>query len=194
MHKFEIYARDILPRKIDMEDKKFWVKYGKKLEDKFLEIIVPEIKYKKNGIYISRDIKLNHSKKRSPYSIDFLFNNRKADLKTQLTPFFSLERYCDMNPSFSATFNKKDYERYKIHYKNSIIIFHMCWIELEGFGKKITPIHGVWMVPFNKLQREIENGSAAYHAYGKRVDDKKGNSKGSYYFDIREMIEVWRYR
>jgi hypothetical protein len=168
------------------------------LNMKFLEIIVPEMKWK-DGKPIK--IEWNPSKKKSPFSIDYLFHGRKSDLKTQVTPFFTLEKFCGMNPSYSATFNNKDYDRYnthKLHEKMGFIIFHICWIDFDGYGEKfnvdIEPIHGIWVAPFKTLKEKIESGNIYYHEYKERVGDKKGNSRGSYYFDIREMTELWRYR
>lgn len=170
--------------KFNTEDKQTWCKEGEKLEKAFVEEIVPKL-----GL----DIGINPQKRADPYVIDLIdrTNNRFADLKSQNTPFFSSGRYVypkngqNYDPAYTMTFNKKDYERYKVLYPDCDIYVCINWTQLEYGDKKVNFVNGVWRAHFYAMAQAIENGDVILHEYIHRKNDDK-NAKSSYLFDLRD--------
>ncbi|MDY7224513.1 cold shock domain-containing protein [Halalkalibacterium halodurans] len=158
------------------EDKFAWCKEGERLEEAFVKNIVPKI---------NRKLKIHPDKKNDPTTID-LYNietKQKADLKTQNTPFFTSSRY-GYDPKYTVTFNRKDYERYKKLYPEVIIYWYVNWQQLIWKTIKVTPLEGVWEIPFSIMARYIENNKVPLHTYLNRINDDI-NAKDSYLFDLR---------
>lgn len=86
-----------------------WYIWGESEENDFVKHIVPKL-----GI----DLRINSEKAQNPWEIDLFdyTHNRYADLKVQNTPFFTAGRYMyggmPYNPTYTVTFNRKDYENY----------------------------------------------------------------------------------
>ena len=169
------------------EDRQKWYEWGEEAESDFIAKIVPQI---------GDDIRINPNKDRCAWAID-LYNytlNRPADLKTQNTPFFTASKYkykgttCD--PTYSITFNRKDYNNYKAHYSDCDIYFWIHWKQLKYENKVVEEIYGVWMGNFSKMAECIESGSAPLHIYKHRRDDDY-NSKDSYIFNLLDK-EVFK--
>lgn len=169
----------------DTEDKEHWCKHGEKIEDYFLENIVPLLPY---------DIIKNPEKVDNPYLPDFSLNGNLCDLKAQNTPFFKADDFYGIDPKYAVSFNHKDYRNYIRNYPNIGIFFFINWTTLEmDFGHRICrvePLIGVWMIGIKKIHSMIDDLPS--HSYQKRVNDKKGNAKNSYGLDLRNLECVWR--
>ena len=132
---------------------------GEELEEAFIREIVPKI----NGLTLT----IHPDKRFNPMSID-LYNpitGLVADLKTQNTPFFTAvsgpfvspynnESY---DPTYTVTFNRKDYERYQDLYPDAYIYWCVNWQQLQWKNLTVDPLEGVWEVPFKDLATSIEN-------------------------------------
>ncbi|AFS77875.1 cold-shock domain-containing protein [Gottschalkia acidurici 9a] len=162
----------------DVEDKGYWCKKGSKLEEEFVKEIVPKLK---------TNIIINPEKVKNPKVIDLLNLdlNRKADLKTQETPFFTAYRY-GYNPQYTVTFNHKDYINYKKNYPNVIIYWWVNWKQLSLRKFSVDPLYGVWEIEFKFMLEKIQKGEAPLHKYKQRVDDPI-NATESYLFDLNSF-------
>ena len=162
------------------EDRSKWYIWGEDEEAAFIRLIVPQI---------NLDIRKNPAKERCSWAIDLFdyTNHRPADLKTQNTPFFTVSKYkykgvrCD--PTYSVTFNRKDYENYKRNCPNCVIYFWVHWTQLKYKGITVSKINGVWRGDFSKMAKCIESGSAPLHPYIHRKDDDH-NAKDSFVFNL----------
>lgn len=129
--------------------------------------------------------------------IDLIDNTHHclADLKTQNTPFFTcgkyhygLKRY---NPSYTVTFNKKDYEHYRDQYPDCEIFFWINWTQTEYSQIKVEAVKGVWVAKFAVMAKMIEEGKVVLHSYLHRKDDDH-NAKDSYLFDLNDKTVFLR--
>ncbi|MCK8142480.1 hypothetical protein MW871_11310 [Flavobacterium sp. I-SCBP12n] len=161
----------------DLQNKILWCKDGEKIEEAFVN------KYgNKLGLII------NPEKNTNPYAPDLLKDNTLiADLKTQNTPFFKAKDLYGIDPTYAVVFNRKDAERYWKHYKQIIIYFWVEWQSVKfvmgNTKKEVEFINGVWSINFLDLVELLK--VAPEHIYQQRIDDKKGNAKGSFVLDIR---------
>lgn len=162
------------------EDRKLWYEWGSNKEDVFVEEVAP---------MLGLDIIINPEKLTNPTVIDLYDrkNNVYCDLKVQDTPFFTAHRYKYLgayyNPTYTVTFNQKDYENYKTNYDNPYIFFWVNWQQLEGYGTTVEPINGIWRASFNDMALAIEKGKVHLHNYIHRVNDDF-NAKNSYLFSL----------
>lgn len=168
------------------EDKEWWVReYGEEYEKYFVENIAARLKI---------PIRINPEKATNIYAPDLIKTGRNrslVDLKCQSTPFFKAEILYGFDPSFTVTFNKKDYDRYKGLYPDISVIFWVHWSThrwLDRYGKIYTvqPVSGVWWCKLEDITGQIEN-EAPLHEYGRRKHDVYGNAKYSYLLDLRDM-------
>lgn len=164
------------------EDRDRWYEWGEAGEDNFVTKIAP---------VIGLDIKKNPAKATCPWEIDLVdyTNNRYADLKIQNTPFFTVGKYsyngqrCD--PTYSVTFNRKDFIKYSNEHPDCDIYFWVTWNQTEYRGHTIPELHGVWRGCFSKMAERITQGAAPLHAYQHRTTDDH-NARDSYVFDLRD--------
>ena len=161
------------------EEREKWYVHGENAEQAFISKIVPSLNI---------NLQINPEKSEKPWVIDFYdyTHNNYADLKTQNTPFFSAGKYKYNNtlpydPSYTVTFNKKDYLHYKQNYPNCDIYFWINWMQLSYKQIKVSPVYGVWKAPFQKLSHLIETNKVALHTYQNRKNDDH-NAKESYLF------------
>lgn len=167
------------------EDRDKWHIWGEDYEKDFIEKVVP---------MLDVDIRINPEKKQFAWAIDFFdyTNCRYADLKVQETPFFSAGsakyKYRDRryDPTYTVTFNKKDYENYSKTHPECDIYFWVNWKQLQysfPSGRDITvkPIRGVCKASFQEMSSLIESGDVSLHAYQHRVNDDY-NARDSYLF------------
>lgn len=159
------------------ENKHPWLEFGEQKEERFIEEISPQI-----GL----NMKKNPKKREDPTALDVLVDGEPADIKTQETPFFTAEKKYGLPPQFVVTFNKNDYDRYRI--KNSPdVYFWVRWRDkLEGYGVKIDEMEGVWVASFNSIEQAVKSGDAPCHAYERRKGDSE-NANSSYLLDLRKM-------
>lgn len=163
------------------EDKFAWCREGEKLEEAFVREIVPKI---------GRNLIIHPDKKYKPTSIDLYNPDTKeiSDLKTQNTPFFTSVRF-GYDPTYTVTFNKKDYERYKKKYPSAIIYWYVKWNQLVWNKLSVEPLEGVWEVPFKDMANAIDTGQVYLHEYENRKNDDE-NAKDSYLFDLRNFKQL----
>lgn len=163
------------------EDRSKWYLWGEDEEKSFIEKVVPRI-----GV----DIRKNPDKEICSWAIDLYdyTNNRPADLKTQNTPFFTVDKYrykgIKCEPAYSVTFNRKDYENYLQNYPTCDIYFWVHWIH-RVYNKRICvpEIYGVWRAGFAKMTEAIQRGGAPLHKYIHRKTDDY-NARDSYIFNL----------
>lgn len=161
----------------DLQNKSLWCKDGEKIEEVFVN------KYGKQ-----LDLVINPAKVNNPYAPDLLKSNEFiGDLKTQNTPFFKANDLYGIDPTYAVVFNRKDAERYWRQYKEIIIYFWVEWhsvrFEMGSTIKEVEFLNGVWSIPFVELVELLK--VAPEHMYQQRVNDTKGNAKGSFVLDIR---------
>lgn len=167
------------------EDRDQWYTWGEDYENDFIIKIVPQI-----GI----DVRKNPEKDQFAWAIDLYdySHQRYADLKVQETPFFSagsskhVYRGGRYDPSFTVTFNHKDYDNYRARYPDCDIYYWVNWKQLNyrfPNGRTITvqQTRGVWKASFTRMCNLIENGEVSLHAYQHRVNDDH-NARDSYLF------------
>lgn len=164
------------------EDRAQWYVWGEDVEGDFIAQIVPKL-----GI----DLRINPEKAQEPWAIDLydFTHQRYADLKAQNTPFFTAGKYryygVPYDPTYTVTFNKKDYERYKMEHPDCDIYFWVHWQQLEYKSMRVNPLYGVWRAPFSRLAEKIEAGEVSLHQYQYRVNDDH-NAKESYLFNLAD--------
>ena len=164
------------------EDRTQWYVWGENEENDFVEHIVPRL-----GI----DLRINPQKGQRPWEIDFFdyTHNRYADLKTQNTPFFMAARYMygrkPYNPSYTVTFNKKDYENYMEKHPDCDIYFWVHWLQTAYRNVRVNELYGVWRAPFQRMAEKIQAGEVSLHAYIHRVNDDH-NARDSYLFNLAD--------
>jgi hypothetical protein len=162
------------------EDKSWWLRHGEVLEKRFVQFCVQEL-----GLAAS----INPAKAADPTAPDLVVNGQLADLKVQNTPFFSAGRY-GLDPRFTVTFNRKDYERYAKLYPALIIFFWADWKQLEWRDSRVAPLSAIYQVPFATIAAKIKGGTVPEHAYQRRVGDRAGNAKSSFLLDLREFALI----
>ena len=164
------------------EDRSQWYNWGENEENDFISYIVP---------HLNLDIQINPAKRTCSWAIDLIdyTRNRPADLKTQNTPFFTVAKYkykgVTCNPTYSVTFNRKDYINYKSNYPNCDIYFWVHWTQTQYRNYTVPEIYGVWRGDFSKMALCIESGQAPLHPYMHRVDDDH-NANDSYVFNLQD--------
>jgi hypothetical protein len=175
---YQQYNKDcveITPK--DLQNKTLWCKDGEKIEQVFVNKFGAKL-----GLIINPEKTIN------PYAPDLLKDNTLlADLKTQNTPFFKAKDLYGIDPTYAVVFNRKDAERYLKHYKEIIIYFWVEWHSVKfvmgNTIKEVDFLDGVWSIKFVDLIGLLK--VAPEHFYQQRVNDTKGNAKGSFVLDIR---------
>lgn len=181
---------DRTPQEIDTEDKDAWCRKGEELEGDFVARIVP---------LTGRDVRINPEKATNPYAIDLhdYDNDRPADLKSFMTPFFTCARYTQdeagrplarrLDPRLTITFDAKDYRRYCELYPECDIYLYVHWEQLAYRDVKIEPLEGVWVARFADMRAKIEERALVHHNYLRRKGDPR-NANDCYLFDLRDPI------
>ena len=149
---------------ISNEDKKEWCDYGNALEELFLETQAFQ------GVFFA----LNQAKIEDKYAHDFTVTF-PCDLKSIRTPWRMADKMFGIPSPFAISINDKDIVRYSELYPNIIIILDVNYPEYQATHFTDT----------KTLLNKINLGQAIKHEYRKRKDDKRGNSKASWIFDVR---------
>ncbi|MEK4563765.1 hypothetical protein MKX54_03635 [Alkalihalobacillus sp. FSL R5-0424] len=176
------------------ENKDYWLKKGEELEIEFVEQIAPS--FNKNSLVIHPE------KANNEWYVDLFDTDDKsiADLKCQRTPFFTCNKISSMlDPQFTVTFNKNDYERYLRDYKTNIdqntfkIYWWIKWEQLEYNGIILEELDGVWEIQFNDIIKMVQTNKVPLHKYQNRENDQI-NSKDSFLFDLRAFNQIVRWK
>ena len=162
------------------EDKVWWLQHGLELEYQFVEICTNDLKIK---------AEINPAKSDSPTAPDLLVDGKIADLKVQNTPFFSASKY-SMDPRYTVTFNRKDFERYSSLYPDIVIYFWVNWTQLAWKDFRVQKLNVICKADFSQIADQVTSGTAKEHSYIHRQDDEKGNAKSSFLLDIRTFQKV----
>lgn len=174
-----------IPQPHDTEDKMFWCRHGEQKElefVKFCRIELPLLRARINPAKLAGD----------QYAPDLLVADKLADLKRQDTPFFNASRY-SVSPQYAVTFNRKDYERYREHYRGLTVYFFIDWDAATAFGVTVQPMRVVGRIAFDRLAGWIEAGKLREHFYERRQERTDGNAKSSFVFDCRRLeLLYWR--
>jgi hypothetical protein len=160
----------------DTEDKRWWCKHGQQLEVAFVD----------NCARIGLRARINPDKATNVYAPDLIVNDCLADLKAQTTPFFSARQY-GMNPRFTVTFNRKDFERYRELYPDLVVYFWINWQTLAWRDINVKPLSAVFRSPFDRIASLVTSGGAVEHQYRRREDDRSGNARSSFLIDARSL-------
>jgi hypothetical protein len=163
------------------EDRHWWYKHGENLEKSFSEFCIEKL---------SLNIVINPEKITNPTVPDLLFENKLADLKTQNVPFFMSTKY-GMDPRFTVTFNRKDYNRYSKLYPDIDIFFWVNWTQTSWKDKSVEFLYGIYKINFQDLKKIIDDGSPE-HYYKHRMNDGNLNAKSSFLLDIRKFELIFQ--
>lgn len=172
---------DIEGKKIehhDLQDKSHWCKDGEKIEEAFVRLYGNEL-----------NLAINPAKATDPYAPDLINTQtgQLADLKLQSTPFFKAQKLYGIDPTYAVVFNEKDKLRYQEKYPGITIYYWVDWkavkFKMGANEMVVQPLYGVWKTEFKKFNSYL--ATCNLHYYQQRVDDTKGNAKGSYVCDIR---------
>ena len=150
------------------------------MEYQFVELCKNELKIK---------AEINPTKSDFPTAPDLLVDGKIADLKVQNTPFFSASKY-SMDPRFTVTFNRKDFERYSSLYPEIVIYFWVNWTQLAWKDFRVQKLNAICKADFSQIADQVTSGTAKEHSYIHRQGDTKGNAKSSFLLDIRTFQKV----
>ena len=165
---FTLTEENVLSLPTNNEDKLAWCEHGDNLEKEFV------IKSFDSGISLLR----NPAKHENKYTHD-LFAVFPSDLKSIKTQFNTADRY-GIPRDYAITINEKDIKRYQEKYPNIVLL-----LDIEYPSYK-----GVRFASINRITKLIGMDKAKKHDYIHRVDDKNGNAKSSYVFDLRWFDEI----
>ena len=163
---------------MDLNDKMAWCDAGAKAEREFTVGRLHDL-----GVASW----INPAKRTDPYTHD-LFVSFPADVKTIRTPLFRAGDLWGIDPQYAITFNRKDYDRYKLLYPNIIVLFDVRWEdplikELGGRLYEVQPMHLTAAASLRQIEQGVRMGKVI--EYKGRVNDTAGNAKESYVFDVR---------
>ena len=116
---------------------------------------------------------MNPEKADNPFANDLTLTFQ-ADLKTVRTPLFKAGDLYGLDPQYAVTFNLKDGMRYRELYPNIVILFDVRWDVLTWSDK-------------TDVRNAIRADGAQKINYQRRVEDKSGNAKVSFVFDVRRL-------
>lgn len=162
------------------EDKNWWYLHGEKLEESFVSLC---------QVNLNLDAKINPEKANDKTVPDLVVEGKLADLKTQNTPFFTSQRY-GLDPRFTVTFNRKDYERYKQQYPDIQIYFWIDWKQTESKWGVVDYYGGFFRLAFRDVAKIIESGAPEHHYIHRKFPGDR-NAKSSFLLDIRKFDAIF---
>ena len=89
------------------------------------------------------------------------------------------------DPTYTVTFNKKDYENYMEQHPDCDIYFWVYWSQLTYRNIRVNELYGVWRASFQRMAEKIQAGEVALHPYMHRVNDDH-NARESYLFNLAD--------
>lgn len=163
----------------DPQDKKAWVEYGVRCEERFLAAMadLSHVVIKQSPERIRGENK----------AVDFFIHGwGYCDLKTQNKPFFLAQKKFGIDPNKAVTFNHKDYVNYTTHLEKGLDVGLFFWVEwktLEAPRLGSTSYRwGVYFMRFSEIKKIIDDQLTVPHHYNNR----KGES-GSHFMVERKM-------
>ncbi len=151
---------------MDNQDKLAWCKLGAEKEQEFL------IKHDFKDVFF----RINPKKESNKYANDFRIE-MPCDLKTITTPWRKAKKLFGIPSAYAISVNTKDIHRYQRLYPNIIIVLDVQFEEYRA--THFTDLH--------KINELITSDQAHFHEYNKRKNDKQGNAKSSWIFDVRHF-------
>ena len=148
------------------EDKLAWCQHGLDMEHRFIG--------ERGSAFSEVSIKMNPSKESDPYAYDMVIAV-PCDLKTTKTPWRLAHELYGIESDYAVSINRKDLVRYWKMYRNIILLLD---VNHDGYrGTHWTNLH--------QIKNLISEGLPKLHTYKNRINDKCGNAKESYIFDVR---------
>lgn len=134
---------------------------------------------------------MNPEKADNPFANDLTLTFQ-ADLKTVRTPLFKAGDLYGLDPQYAVTFNLKDGVRYRELYPNIVILFDvrwdvLTWSDKTGNEYRVDPMHRTYCGFLADVRNAIRADGAQRINYQRRVEDKSGNAKVSFVFDVRRL-------
>ena len=162
----------------DTEDRFWWYKFGEREEMAFIALM------NSYGVPARK----NPDKYLDPSVPDLLVRERLADVKAQRTPFFTAFKY-GMEPQFTVTFNRKDFEHYNDHCPDIWIYFWVRWDECDWQDLHCLSMDGVFEASLYSLRELLVK--APEHVYHRRQNDpRQKNAHSSFLLDVRTMSQI----
>jgi hypothetical protein len=164
------------------EDKAAWIAYGQIAEREFCTWAAT----------IGLDARLNPAKQADPYAFDLLLDGQPADLKTVRTPFYSSQVLYGISPQYAVTFNLKDAERYRAIYPDIRVVFDVRFTRWHIQSPlAVEPMRLVAVGTLDEIAAAVKARGSQKHEYAARTDDRNGNAKASWLFDVRDIPLRW---
>lgn len=154
-----------------------WYRIGEKCELAFIDKMSA----------VGFDCIINPDKKVNKKLPDLYVNGRLADLKTQLTHFYSSGKHYSIHPTKVVTINHKDVHYYSTCYPDLDIYI---WLYKQGLERKeiiLPSMDEVWCVHIQTLLKLCE--TAPTHSYSYRRD-ATGQAKCSYVLSTDNFIRI----
>ena len=148
------------------DDKMVWVEYGRNLEDDFVD----------EQMFDDVLIGINPAKDDNPFTYDMRIE-MPCDLKSAKTPWRKSQEMFGIDPRHAVSINQKDLRRYAKLYPNIVILFDVQYEDYQA----------VHWATLDMMRMMLKDGSMSLHTYGARIDDKQGNAKASYVFDVTRL-------
>lgn len=122
------------------------------------------------------------------YDLNIVF---PSDLKSVRTPLFKAGELYGIDPQYAVTFNVKDQKRYTKLYPNIVVVFDVKWdTTCKVIGSnvyEVQPMHHTYSGFLRDIANAIKLSGCKQINYQRRVDDRAGNAKASWVFDVRHL-------
>lgn len=148
------------------DDKMAWVEYGRNLEDDFVD----------EQMFDDVLIGINPAKDDNPFTYDMRIE-MPCDLKSAKTPWRKSQEMFGIDPRHAVSINQKDLRRYARLYPNIVILFDVQYEDYQA----------VHWATLDMMRMMLKDGRMSLHTYGARIDDRQGNAKASYVFDVTRL-------
>lgn len=148
------------------DDKAAWVEHGRKLEDDFVD----------GREFDDVLIGINPAKDDNPFTYDMRIE-MPCDLKSAKTPWRKSQEMFGIDPRYAVSINQKDLRRYFRLYPNIVVLFDVDYPEYRA----------VHWATLDLMRLMLDGGDMVLHEYGARMDDRQGNAKASYVFDVTRL-------
>lgn len=154
-----------------------WYQIGKKCEVAFITKMSA----------LGFDCIINPDKRTNKKLPDLYVNGRLAELKTQLTHFYSFEKHYGIHPTRAVTINHKDVQYYSTCYPDLDIYI---WLSKQPLVRKdiiLPAMDEVWHVHIQTLMKLCETAPTHEYSYRRNV---VGQAKCSYVLSTDNFIRI----